>query len=120
VAFRPAAEQGLHVRITDRCEFRGRQAGAAVVVCPPGLDDDALRRAGRAACRGERNCTAWFWEDPALAPEAPPTPERPMSEAQADAAVAVYIAELDRLRRAAGDERGSPGRQNGFPPCTSL
>ena len=96
------------MRVIDRCEFRGRGAGAAVVVCPPGLGDEALRQAGRLACRGERTCTAWFWDDPALAPEQPPTPERPMTEAQADAAVAVYIADLDRLCRAAtGDERAA-------------
>src|SRR5690349_1724755 len=65
-----------------RCEFRGRAAGAAVVICPPGLRDEALRRAGRVASGGERPCTVWFWDDPALAPEAPPSPERPMSEAQ--------------------------------------
>jgi hypothetical protein len=29
--------------VSDRCEFRGRRAGAAVVVCPPGLADDELR-----------------------------------------------------------------------------
>jgi len=95
------------VRNIDRCEFRGRGAGAAVVVCPPGPGDEALRRAGRVACRGERPCTAWFWDDPSLAPEAPPTPERPMSEAQADAAIAVYIADTDRLCRAARDERAA-------------
>ena len=95
------------MRIIDRCEFRGRGAGAAVVVCPPGPGDEALRRAGRVACRGERPCTAWFWDDPALAPEAPPTPEWPMSEAQADAAMAVYIADTDRLCRAARDERAA-------------
>jgi hypothetical protein len=95
------------VRNIDRCEFRGRGAGAAVVVCPPGPGDEALRRAGRVACRGERPCTAWFWDDLALAHEAPPTPERPMSEAQADAAMAVYIADTDRLCRAARDERAA-------------
>ena len=95
------------MRNIDRCEFRGRGAGAAVVVCPPGLGDEALRQAGRVACRGERHCTAWFWDDPALAPEAPPTPERPMSEAQADAAVAVYLADTDRLCRAGLDERAA-------------
>jgi hypothetical protein len=84
----------------DRCEFRGRGAGAAAVVCPPGLPDEGLRRAWRVACRGERPCTVWFWDDPALAPEAPPTPERPMSEAQADAVVAVYLADTDGLCRA--------------------
>jgi hypothetical protein len=69
--------------------------------------DDALRRAGRLACRGERPCTAWFWDDPTLAPEAPPTLARPMTEAQADAAVAVYLADTDRLCRAARDERAA-------------
>ena len=95
------------MRAIDGCEFRGRRDGVAVVVCPPGPGDEALRRAGRVACRGEPNCTAWFWDDPALAPEAPPTPERPMSEAQADAAVAVYLVELDRLCRAAPHERAA-------------
>ena len=95
------------MRNIDRCEFRGRGAGAAVVVCPPGPGDEALRRAGRVACRGERPCTAWFWDDPALAPGAPPTPGRPMGEAQADAAVAVYIADADRLCRAARDGRAA-------------
>ena len=95
------------MRLIDGCEFRGRRAGGAVVVCPPGPGDEALRRAGRVACRGEPNCTAWFWDDPALAPGAPPTPERPMSEAQADAVVAVYLADTDRLCRAARDERAA-------------
>ena len=95
------------MRAIDGCEFRGRRDGVAVVVCPPGLGDQELRRAGRVACRGEPSCTAWFWGDPALAPELPPTPERPMSEAQADAAVAVYLAGLDRLCRAAPDERAA-------------
>jgi hypothetical protein len=40
----------------------------------------------------------------ALAPEAPPTIERPMSEAQVDATVAVYLADTDQLCRAVRDE----------------
>jgi hypothetical protein len=95
------------MRVVSGCEFRGPRAGAAVVVCPPELSDEMLRRAGRVACRGERPCTAWFWDDPALAPDAPPTLEHPMSEAQADAAVAVYLADTDRLYRAGPDERAA-------------
>ena len=96
------------MRVIDgRCEFRGRLAGAAVVVCPPGLPDAALRLAGRLACRGERGCTAWFWDDPAKAPGTPPTVEHPMSEEQADAAVAVYLADTGRLCRAMPDERAA-------------
>jgi hypothetical protein len=79
------------VRLVDGCEFRGRRDRAAIVVYPPGLGDETLRQVGRVASRGERPCTVWFWADPTLAPEAPPTPGRPMSEAQADAAVAVYL-----------------------------
>jgi hypothetical protein len=95
------------MRLVDGCEFRGRREGVAVVVCPPELGDETLRQAGRVACRGERPCTAWFWDDPALAPEVPPSLGRPMSEAQADAAVAIYLADTDRLCRAACDERAA-------------
>jgi hypothetical protein len=91
----------------DRCEFRGRLAGAAVVVCPPGLADDALRRVGRLACRGERGCTAWFWDDPAVAPATPPTVDHPMSAEQADAALAVYVAATDRVCRATSGDRAA-------------
>jgi len=94
--------------LIDRCEFRGRLAGAAVVVCPPGLADDALRLIGRTACQGAERCTAWFWDDPTLAPEVPPTVEQPMSAAQAEAAVAIYIADTSRLWRAAGPEAQAP------------
>ena len=90
--------------IIDRCEFRGRDAGAAVVVCPPGLSDDDLRLIGRVACQSAEKCTAWFWDDPRLAPTAPPTVDQPMTAEQADAALAIYIAETARLCRAAPQE----------------
>ncbi len=95
------------MHIVQPCEFRGVHAGVAVIVCPPKLSDAELRMIGRQACVGEQDCTAWFWEDGASAPEAPPTPERPMSETQADAAVAIYIASLDRICRALPDEQAA-------------
>src|SRR4051794_35622366 len=97
------------MRVIDRCEFRGRREGAAGVVRPPGLGDGALREAGRLACRGEPACTACFWDDAALAPGLPPTPELPMFESQADAAVAVHIASGDRLCRATAGRGGGRG-----------
>jgi hypothetical protein len=93
--------------ILNRCEFRGKLDGVAVVVCPPGLSDEQLRLIGRRACFGQRDCTAWFWDDPANAPEMPPAVERPMSETQADAALAIYIASMDRLCRAMPEERAA-------------
>jgi hypothetical protein len=95
------------MHVVRPCEFRGVHAGVAVVVCPPGLSDAELRMIGRRACFGHQDCTAWFWDDPARAPASPPTPECPMSEAQADTAVAIYIAGLDRICRAMPDERAA-------------
>jgi hypothetical protein len=95
------------MQIVDPCEFRGVHDGVAVVVCPPGLSDAELRKIGRQACFGHQNCTAWFWDDPASAPEVPPTVENPMSDAQADAALAIYIAGVDRLCRAIPNERAA-------------
>ena len=62
---------------------------------------------GRTCYGRRRDCTAWFWDDRDSAPEAPPTPEQPMSEAQADAAVAIYIASTDRVCRAMPDEQAA-------------
>jgi hypothetical protein len=98
-------EVSMHV--VRPCEFRGVHAGVAVVVCPPGLSDAELRMIGRRTCFGHQDCTAWFWDEPASAPDGPPTPESPMSEAQADAAVAIYIAGLDRICRAMPDEQAA-------------
>jgi hypothetical protein len=95
------------MHVVRPCEFRGVHAGVAVVVCHPGLSDAELRMIGRQACFGHQDCTAWFWDDPAGAPEAPPTVESPMSDAQADAALAIYIAGVDRLCRAMPEERAA-------------
>jgi hypothetical protein len=95
------------MHVPQACEFRGAHGGMAVVVCPPGLGDAELRMIGRRACFGRQDCTAWFWDDRDSAPDAPPTPEQPMSEAQADAAVAIYIASTDRVCRAMPDEQAA-------------
>src|SRR5215207_7926630 len=99
--------EGANMHVVHPCEFRGVQSGVAVVVCPSGLSDAELRMLGRRACFGHQDCTAWFWDEPASAPHGPPTPESPMSEAQADAALANYIAALDRICRAMPDEQAT-------------
>ena len=95
------------MHVLQPCEFRGAHEGVAVVVCPPQLSDAELRMIGRRACFGRQDCTAWFWDDRESAPEAPPTPEKPMSDAQADAAVAIYFASTDRICRAVPEKRAA-------------
>src|SRR5688572_1447084 len=77
--------------------------------CPRGRGGGRLSSGAerRRACFGHQDCTAWFWDEPASAPDGPPTPKSPMSEAQADAAVAIYIAALDRICRAMPEEQAA-------------
>lgn len=80
------------------CYSRGRVALAAVVICPAGLSDGEWRAAGKHACRDQRACNAWIWDDPNAAPSSPPTFGTPMTDAQVDAAVAVWVNKAQSLR----------------------
>lgn len=45
------------------CEAKGTNGMVTVVLCPPGLDDEAWQQAGRAACGERKPCGAWIWDD---------------------------------------------------------
>ena len=73
------------------CENRGRGHLSAVVICPPGLGQDRWRAAGRAACAGLSPCHAWIWDDPNRAPPAPFSRTNPMTSAQFESAVSLWV-----------------------------
>ena len=73
------------------CSLRAVSRFAQVVICPPGTDAAGWRQAGKAACRYKGACNAWIWDDVAKAPKVAPNFRHPMSEAQANNAVAVWI-----------------------------
>ena len=79
------------------CENRGRVALAAIVICPPGLSDRDLELAGQTACPGSRLCNAWIWDDPTRAPRRPPDFANPMTDAQVNSAVAVWVSRTHTL-----------------------
>ncbi len=94
---------GLEIKILTetavaQCQQRSRIALAAVVVCHPGVGKDGWQRAGKAACPASGPCNAWIWDDPKKAPSNPPTTESPMTEVQANSAVAVWINNTQTLR----------------------
>lgn len=84
-------ELGRKLPTAAACQNLGRAALAAVVVCPPGLNEAEWREAGKAACGARGPCNAWIWDDVAKAPMVPPTFANPMTDAQVNSAVAVWI-----------------------------
>ena len=81
----------------NACEAGGRNGMVATVACPAGLDEDAWKAAGVAACGEELPCGAWIWEDAALLPEDVPARHDELSEAQITTAVAIWVAENQQL-----------------------
>ena len=73
------------------CETLGRGHLSAVVICPQGLGRDQWRAAGKAACAGLSPCHAWIWDDPKMAPPAPFSRANPMTSAQFESAVALWV-----------------------------
>lgn len=58
------------------CEVRDQKGAMAIVICPPGLSEVELRKAGEAACTNVTPCIAFFWDDGAKAPDvSPPLPD---------------------------------------------
>lgn len=76
---------------SSECEVRARGGFAVVAICPPGLPESAWREVGRLACGSRGPCNAWIWDDPGKAPKRAPTFDSPMTDSQADSAVAVWI-----------------------------
>lgn len=75
----------------DHCEVKAGGGFVMVVVCPPGLSDQDWREAGERACKGKSACNAWIWNDNVSAPNRSPTFDSPMTDAQADSAIAVWV-----------------------------
>ena len=80
-----------------RCENLGGGHLSAVVICPPGLGEAQLRAAGEAACAGLATCHAWIWDDPDAAPNEPISRSSPMTGAQFDSAVALWVSYTQTL-----------------------
>lgn len=80
------------------CNVRSASDNVVVIVCRPGLDPDAWRSAGTAACALDFGaCNAWIWNDSAKAPEKAPATDIELSESQVRNAVAIWVSEEQHL-----------------------
>jgi len=62
-----------------------------VVICPPGLDMNAFRQAGMAACHFTAGCTAYIWDDADKAPAKSPGPGEKISTEHAAHLSAIWL-----------------------------
>jgi hypothetical protein len=73
-----------------RCSVRHAKGSIRVVICPPGLDQEALRAAGEKACGEARMCNAWIWDDAEKAPKDAPAADADLEPQYVGEAVAVW------------------------------
>ncbi len=75
----------------SQCSVRDSSELLKVVVCPPGLDEEALRIAGEEACGLAVLCNAWIWDDAAKAPTEVPEGQSELDPKNAQSAIAVWF-----------------------------
>lgn len=82
---------------TNMCETIGSNGMVSLVLCPPGLEPEAWRGAGLAACEGRAPCGAWIWDDVAAMPESAPASHDKLSPEQVRAAKAIWVNDKNEL-----------------------
>jgi hypothetical protein len=82
------AESGDQVK--SQCSVTSAEGSIRVVVCPPGLDQDALHVAGQEACGEELICNAWIWDSAEKAPKNSPRTDSDIAQEYAREAIAIW------------------------------
>jgi hypothetical protein len=80
------------------CTLKSRSERVAVLVCPSGASQAAMKAAGAEACK-ERTagCNAWIWDDATKAPLKAPAIDTDMPKATAGSARAVWLHDSQSL-----------------------
>jgi hypothetical protein len=81
----------------SQCSVRSAEGSIRVVVCPPGLDMEALHVAGQAACGLTVICNAWIWDNAEKAPKNSPSKDSEIAQKDAGNAIAVWANDKKRL-----------------------
>ncbi len=88
---------GILVAQETQCEARGHNGMVTLVLCPSGLDQDAWKDAGVAACGDRLPCGAWIWQDEAAMPTEAPDAHDKLAPEQVRSAVAIWVSEAEKL-----------------------
>lgn len=79
------------------CEGQGSNGMVTVVLCPPGLDIEAWKTAGIAACEDREPCGAWIWDDVAMIPVDIPERHDQLPAESVQSAKAIWVNETTEL-----------------------
>ena len=89
------SDEGTALDMPAQCDLRGQSKLMRILVCEPGLDQEVLAEAGRAACAGQIPCGAWIWTSVEDIPESAPETHGDLTQQQVTSATAAWVAEDD-------------------------
>lgn len=81
----------------SQCEAKGTNGMVTLVLCPPGLDEEAWKTAGTEACGARMPCGAWIWDDSANVPLIAPDSHDKLSKKAVQTAKAIWVNETQSL-----------------------
>lgn len=81
----------------SQCSVRDAEGSIRVLICPPGLDQQAHRVAGEEACGARVMCNAWIWDSADKAPKNVPSKDADIRPEDAGNAVAVWANDTKSL-----------------------
>ena len=81
----------------SQCSVRDAEESIRVLICPPGLDQQAYRVAGQEACGARLMCNAWIWDSADKAPKNVPKQDSEIDPKAAGDAVAVWANDTKQL-----------------------
>ncbi|MEX0339050.1 MAG: hypothetical protein AB3N11_08435 [Arenibacterium sp.] len=79
------------------CEPKGTNGMVTLVLCPPGLDQEAWKAAGEAACGLRRPCGAWIWDERTNVPVVVPDSHDKLPKEAVRTAKAIWVNEQKSL-----------------------
>lgn len=82
---------------TPVCEGKGSNGMVSMLLCPEGLDDNALANEGRAICQERKPCGAWVWTDAAFIPLEAPDEHNKLPKESVRNALAIWVNEAEQL-----------------------
>jgi len=79
------------------CELKGTNGMVTMLLCPDGLEIEALAEEGRIACDGRKPCGAWIWTDVDAIPEEVPDSHDKLPKESIQQALAIWVNEKENL-----------------------
>jgi hypothetical protein len=81
----------------SQCSVRSAEGSIRVLICPPGLEQQAYRDAGQEACGDQVKCNAWIWDSADRVPKYVPKQDSDIDPKVASEAVAVWANDSKQL-----------------------